>query len=198
MHATTGGACRCTRSTARPGSRPRRCCTDVDVLVVDLQDVGTRIYTYIYTMANCLIAAARKHAVRSSSAIGRIRLAEWRSRDRCSMPGFESFVGMYPDSDAPRHDHRRARAAVQRTFRHRRQISRSVAMDGWQRTMYHDDTRRAVGHAVAQSADPRRGHRVSRDRAVRGHQRLRRTRHDASVRAARRSGDRRGALRRTA
>ena len=28
----------------------------VDVLVIDLQDVGTRIYTYIYTMANCLSA----------------------------------------------------------------------------------------------------------------------------------------------
>ncbi len=31
---------------------------DVDVLVIDLQDVGTRIYTYIYTMANCLSARA--------------------------------------------------------------------------------------------------------------------------------------------
>src|SRR5262249_2846549 len=34
----------------------------IDTLVVDLQDVGTRIYTYIYTMAHCLIAA-RKHGV---------------------------------------------------------------------------------------------------------------------------------------
>ena len=31
----------------------------VDVLVIDLQDIGARIYTYIYTMANCLRAAAR-------------------------------------------------------------------------------------------------------------------------------------------
>src|SRR5688572_33486482 len=29
----------------------------VDVLVVDIQDVGARIYTFIYTMANCLRAA---------------------------------------------------------------------------------------------------------------------------------------------
>jgi len=36
---------------------------DVDVLVIDLQDVGTRIYTYIYTMANCLLAAKR-HGVK--------------------------------------------------------------------------------------------------------------------------------------
>src|SRR5438876_4686127 len=33
---------------------------DIDALVIDLQDVGTRIYTYIYTMANCL-NAARQH-----------------------------------------------------------------------------------------------------------------------------------------
>src|SRR5262245_8792123 len=26
----------------------------LDVLVIDLQDIGARIYTYIYTMANCL------------------------------------------------------------------------------------------------------------------------------------------------
>jgi len=32
---------------------------DLDVLVVDLQDVGTRVYTYVYTMANCMRAAAR-------------------------------------------------------------------------------------------------------------------------------------------
>src|SRR5262245_4515466 len=31
----------------------------LDTLVIDLQDVGTRIYTYIYTMAYCLVAAAR-------------------------------------------------------------------------------------------------------------------------------------------
>ncbi|MGE3844749.1 MAG: exo-beta-N-acetylmuramidase NamZ domain-containing protein [Vicinamibacterales bacterium] len=32
---------------------------ELDVLVVDLQDVGTRVYTFVYTMANCLRAAAR-------------------------------------------------------------------------------------------------------------------------------------------
>src|SRR5262245_51965755 len=28
----------------------------IDVLLIDLQDVGARIYTYIYTMANCMRA----------------------------------------------------------------------------------------------------------------------------------------------
>src|SRR3990172_9416784 len=35
----------------------------LDRLVIDLQDVGTRVYTFVYTMANCLRAAAR-HGVR--------------------------------------------------------------------------------------------------------------------------------------
>ena len=43
---------------------------DVDTLVVDLQDVGLRIYTFIYTMANCL-RAGKEHGVPSSSATGR-------------------------------------------------------------------------------------------------------------------------------
>jgi uncharacterized protein YbbC (DUF1343 family) len=33
--------------------------SDVDVIVVDLQDVGCRIYTFAYTMANCMRAAKR-------------------------------------------------------------------------------------------------------------------------------------------
>ena len=42
----------------------------LDVLVVDLQDVGTRIYTYIYTMANCLRGGeeARRQGDRLRSA----------------------------------------------------------------------------------------------------------------------------------
>ena len=33
---------------------------DVDTLVVDLQDIGTRIYTYIYTMSYVMEAAAEQ------------------------------------------------------------------------------------------------------------------------------------------
>src|SRR6266849_5610442 len=32
---------------------------DVDVILFDLQDVGTRIYTFVYTMANCMRAAQK-------------------------------------------------------------------------------------------------------------------------------------------
>lgn len=32
---------------------------DLDIIVIDLQDVGCRIYTFIYTMANCMRAAKK-------------------------------------------------------------------------------------------------------------------------------------------
>src|SRR5215216_3339578 len=32
---------------------------DIDVLVFDMQDVGCRIYTFVYTLANCMRAARR-------------------------------------------------------------------------------------------------------------------------------------------
>jgi len=35
----------------------------LDALVIDMQDIGARIYTFVYTMANCLRAAAR-HGVK--------------------------------------------------------------------------------------------------------------------------------------
>ena len=68
----------------------------LDVLVIDLQDVGARIYTFIYTMANCLRAAAR-HGV----PVDRLRPAEpdrrrRRSKARCCERGYESFVGQFP------------------------------------------------------------------------------------------------------
>ena len=60
----------------------------LDVLVIDLQDVGTRIYTYIYTMANCLTrrAPARRQGDRlrpaESDRRRRGRRADARARVR--------------------------------------------------------------------------------------------------------------------
>ena len=67
----------------------------LDALVIDLQDVGTRIYTYIYTMANCL-RAARTHGVPvivcdRPNPIGGVDV-----EGPMLVPGFESFVGQYP------------------------------------------------------------------------------------------------------
>ena len=67
----------------------------LDALVIDLQDVGTRIYTYIYTMANCMRAAAAHDlpviVCDRPNPIGGTAV-EGPMLER----GFESFVGQYP------------------------------------------------------------------------------------------------------
>jgi len=72
-----------------------RMLSGLDALVVDLQDVGTRIYTFIYTMANCLVAAAR-HGLPivvcdRPNPIGGIHVEGPMLDD-----DFRSFVGQYP------------------------------------------------------------------------------------------------------
>ena len=67
----------------------------LDALVIDLQDVGTRIYTYIYTMANCM-TAAREHGLPvivcdRPNPIGGVAV-----EGPMLETGFESFVGQYP------------------------------------------------------------------------------------------------------
>ena len=111
---------------------------DVDVLVIDLQDVGTRIYTYIYTMANCLIAA-RRHGVKAivcdrPNPIGGV-LVEGPMLVR----GFESFVGQYP---IPMR-HAVTIGELARLFNEHFGIGADlevVAMAGWRREMYFEAT----------------------------------------------------------
>jgi len=111
---------------------------DVDVLVIDLQDVGTRIYTYIYTMANCLIAA-RRHGVPVIVCDRPNPIGGAAVEGPMLVRGFESFVGMYP---IPMR-HGMTIGEVARLFNDHFGIGASlevVAMRGWTRTMYHDDT----------------------------------------------------------
>ena len=68
---------------------------EVDVLVIDLQDVGSRIYTFIYTMANCL-RAARRHGVPVIVCDRPNPIGGWQIEGACLVPGFESFVGQFP------------------------------------------------------------------------------------------------------
>jgi uncharacterized protein YbbC (DUF1343 family) len=109
---------------------------EVDVLMIDLQDVGTRIYTYIYTMANCLIAA-RKHGVKvvvcdRPNPIGGLAI-----EGPMLIPGFESFVGLYP---IPMR-HGMTIGELARLFNERFGIGADLevaAMGHWRRDMYHD------------------------------------------------------------
>ncbi len=67
----------------------------LDALVIDLQDVGTRIYTYIYTMANCL-AAARRHGLPVIVCDRPNPIGGDAVEGPMLMPGYESFVGQFP------------------------------------------------------------------------------------------------------
>ena len=167
----------------------------LDVLVIDLQDVGTRIYTYIYTMANCL-TACRKHGVKVI-VCDRPNPDRRRRRRRADARATASnrSSAMYP---IPMR-HGMTIGELARLFNDHFGIGADlevVQMEGWRREAYHDDTGRAVGDALAEHPDARLGDRVSGHGAVRGHQRVGRTRHDAAVRAARRAGRRRRAVRR--
>jgi uncharacterized protein YbbC (DUF1343 family) len=68
---------------------------DLDVLVIDLQDIGARIYTYVYTMANCLRAGARLGlpiiVCDRPNPIGGVAV-EGPMLD----PAYASFVGQFP------------------------------------------------------------------------------------------------------
>ena len=110
----------------------------IDVLVIDLQDVGARIYTYIYTMANCMRACARLGipviVCDRPNPIGGIDVEGARLA-----PGFESFVGQFP---IPMR-HGMTIGELARLFNDAFKIGAPlevVAMEGWQRDMYADQT----------------------------------------------------------
>jgi uncharacterized protein YbbC (DUF1343 family) len=110
----------------------------IDVLVIDLQDVGARIYTYIYTMANCMRACAR-HRVPvivcdRPNPIGGVDVEGARL-----VPGFESFVGQFP---IPMR-HGMTTGELARLFNDVFAIGADleiVRMEGWRRDMYADQT----------------------------------------------------------
>ena len=110
----------------------------LDVLVIDLQDVGTRVYTYIYTMANCLRAAAR-HGLPvvvcdRPNPIGGVQV-----EGPLLEPGHESFVGQFP---IPLR-HGLTIGELARLFNDHFGLGAELQvarLDGWERTAYHDAT----------------------------------------------------------
>ncbi len=111
---------------------------DIDVLVVDLQDVGTRVYTFVYTMANCLRAAGRHgvpvvvcdrpNPIGGDAVEGPLLQRRWAS-----------FVGQFP---VPLR-HGMTIGELARLFNDQFGIGASlevIPLERWQRSMYHDQT----------------------------------------------------------
>lgn len=68
---------------------------DIDGFLVDLQDVGTRIYTFAYTMANCMRAARRTG--KKVIVLDRPNPINGKSVEgNCLEGSFSSFVGQFP------------------------------------------------------------------------------------------------------
>ena len=111
---------------------------DVDALVFDLQDVGTRCYTYIWTMALAMRAAAFYGklfvVLDRPNPIGGVAV-----QGPIVEPGFESFLGMYP---IPlRHGMTAGELALM--FNRHFGIGADLAvirMKGWRRRLWFSDT----------------------------------------------------------
>ncbi|WP_287471825.1 DUF1343 domain-containing protein [Exiguobacterium sp.] len=111
---------------------------DVDVLVFDIQDVGTRYYTYIYTMAYAMEAAAENDipfvVLDRPNPQGGLRV-DGPVLD----PDYSSFIGLYPIPLK----HGMTVGELARLFNTEYQIQADlevVKMKGWKRSMMYEDT----------------------------------------------------------
>ena len=111
---------------------------DVDIIVVDLQGVGCRIYTFVYTMVNCMRAAKKfgKKVIACDrpNPIGGTQVA-----GNVLDPAFASFVGQFPiPTRSGMTD-----GELGRMFNDEFGIDcefECVPMSGWSRELWYDDT----------------------------------------------------------
>jgi len=114
---------------------------DIDVLLIDIQDVGTRVYTFIYTVSYCLELAAklnkkvvildRPNPIGGNQVEGNILSTE-----------YTSFVGRFP---IPMR-HGLTIGEISLFFNKEFNLGcdlEIIPMSGWKRKMYWQDTGRA-------------------------------------------------------
>ncbi|RLL46976.1 DUF1343 domain-containing protein [Oceanobacillus piezotolerans] len=112
---------------------------NVDVLLFDIQDVGTRFYTYIYTMAYAMEAAAENG--KEFIVLDRPNpLGGHKVEGPVLETKYASFVGNYP---IPLR-HGMTVGELAQLFNEEFEIGADltvVEMEGWNRNMYYDDTK---------------------------------------------------------
>jgi uncharacterized protein YbbC (DUF1343 family) len=112
----------------------------LDALVIDLQDVGSRYYTFQATMLYCLEAAAAA-GVRQVYILDRPNPIGGEVEGPMLRPGFESFVG--PHTIPTRHGLTIGELAC--LYQEERGLSLDLGVsrcEFWTRSMYWDETRR--------------------------------------------------------
>lgn len=111
---------------------------DLDVLVIDLQDIGSRYYTFIYTMALCM-----RNAAETSTRV--IVLDRPNPIDGIHLEGnireekYSSFVGMFPLPTR----HGMTPGELAKYFNRKFDLGcdlHVVPMQGWKRSMWYGDT----------------------------------------------------------
>src|SRR5215510_9070707 len=111
---------------------------DVDIIVFDLQDVGTRIYTFVYTLANCMRAA--KKLGKKVIACDRPNPINGVQMEGVVLdPAFASFVGQFPIATR----HGMTVCELGRLFNEEFGIGcdlQCVTMSGWSRGLWYDQT----------------------------------------------------------
>ncbi|MGD2246182.1 MAG: DUF1343 domain-containing protein [Candidatus Aminicenantes bacterium] len=112
----------------------------IDVLVFDIQDVGTRIYTYVATMAYCMEACAENDiefvVLDRPNPINGIAM----EGPLLEYPEYSSFVGLYP---VPvRHGMTAGELAsyFNDKFLAKKANLTVIPMEGWRREMWFDET----------------------------------------------------------
>jgi uncharacterized protein YbbC (DUF1343 family) len=111
---------------------------DIDVLAIDIQDVGSRLYTYLYTMSYCMQACGEYHITflvfDRPNPIGGTMVEGNLIRE-----GFTSFVGLHPIP----YRYGLTIGEVSLLFQKEFHIScdlKVIPMVGWSREMYYEDT----------------------------------------------------------
>ena len=110
----------------------------IDILLVDLQDVGTRVYTFIYTLSYCL-EAARDFNIKVIILDRPNPVDGMTIEGNCLAAGCESFVGRYP---IPMR-HGLTVGEIGLLFNKHFEIGcdlEVIPMQGWQRSMLFGDT----------------------------------------------------------
>jgi len=110
----------------------------IDVIIIDLQDAGTRVYTFIYTMSFCL-EAAKKFGKKVLILDRPNPINGLMVEGNCLSPEYSSFVGRYPIP--MRHGLTIGELALM--FNNHFKISCDltvIPMKGWRRSMYFQDT----------------------------------------------------------
>ena len=160
---------------------------EIDVLVIDLQDVGTRVYTYVYTMANCLRAAAR-HDLSVIVCDRPNPIGGTLVEGPLLESGYESFVGQFQIPLCHGMTIGELACLFNVGIGAELKVSR---LEGWERHVYHDGTDLPWIMPSPNLPTLESARSLSWHRPVRGDQSLRGTRNDATVRAGWGTVDRR-------